>query len=142
MSDDETQFLALVEKAPLTPDEKEELRRLAESGVDEALWRKLDDLIVASVRMRRTVLKEYRESLDVEVERVTARHEEQLRLVDARMKQDLEAAGDDDDARDRLWDEYYRTVHEMQERLLDEMRRTSSELLQKAVHQVSRGGTA
>lgn len=141
MDKDETRFMTLVENAPLASGEKEELKRLAEAGVDKALWRRLDDMIVASLESRRLALKEYREALDGEIRRITARHEEEARAIDAKMREDLERAADDGE-RDRLWDGYYSVMHGLQERLLDEMRRAAGSLKQDALRRVSRGGIA
>ena len=141
MSEDEARFLSLVEGAPLASDEKEDLRRLAEAGIDKALWRKLDDMIVVSLEARRLALKEYREALDSEIRRITAKHEEETRAADAKMREDLARAADDGE-RDRLWDGYYSVMHGLQEHLLDEMGRAAGSLKQDALRRVSRDGTA
>ncbi|MEA3249839.1 MAG: hypothetical protein U9Q03_05835 [Patescibacteria group bacterium] len=142
MQKDQIQFLDLVERVPLTPEEKTELKRLAGAGVDKASWRKLDDMIVASLKSRRLTLRGYREALDAETRRIMTKHEDGVRAVDIKLKEDLERADEDDAERDRLWAEYYKEVYGMQEQLLDEMKQTSAILKQKAFSRVLRGGAA
>lgn len=142
MDDELAQFLAMVERAPLTQEEKEEMSRAAENGVDKTLWRRLDDMIVASLEMRKVVLREYREALDAETKRVTEEHESQVAVLDAKLRSDIESAGEDGAECDRIWAGYYAAVHALQGKLLDDLRESAAALKRQAVTRVSRGGTA
>ncbi|MFH1047254.1 MAG: hypothetical protein V1738_03025 [Patescibacteria group bacterium] len=140
MQEDTGQFLNAVARAPLTSDERAELERLVAHGVTDEAWRRFDDLLVAALETRREAFKDYRAKMDEEVARYTEAYENEKRVIDQQMREDLANCNElESDQRKQLWDAYYVRIAELQNRVLDNMKKTSQTVLQHVVATVSDG---
>lgn len=134
-------FRRIVERSYLSAEDKAGLLARAEAeGVTDALWRRLDDLLVGAIETRERAYSDYREQLDAEIVRYTEEYESEKRLIDQEMRRQLESLTEGDDAaRDRLWDSYYQRIAALQRRLLEEVKGSSKTLLQATVTQALAG---
>jgi t-SNARE complex subunit (syntaxin) len=134
MEDEKKRFMRLVNESYLEDSEKDSLLAAAKDGVNQELWKRLGDLLMAALETRRANYRDFRSQLDTEVAKYTAVYEKEKRVLDERMRQRLQELDENDsEARDRLWDEYYSDIHALQGRLLDEVRKTSKTVLRSTV---------
>lgn len=112
--------MELVNVSFLSDSDKETLGRLAADGVDDAVWKKFDDLLLAVVEEGRQLESGQKGRYDAEVAYDVENYRNRKHELDRNLSADIrqvEKTGDN--AVSQLWDEYYKGIAELQQRLLE-----------------------
>jgi len=125
-------FLTAVDRSFLTEDEKTEMRRAAGRGVDQQLWNRFNDLLIASIVRTQGEQREYVQTLDSEIDRYTVEYEREKTVLDQRFRDELTRTADGP-VKKRKWGDYERRIRELQARFVKKVRDTSTSVLHDVI---------
>lgn len=130
-------FNQVVERSDLTAEHKQELMSLADAGLTQAVWTRLNDRLIDDLTDRNSAHQQAVEKLDAEVARYTADYEQEKSVLDRQMYDELKTCQDDESKRQKLWADYRQKITALQKRAVTEVKKTSGTMLQQVVMTVT-----
>ena len=125
-------FLTAVDQSFLTEGEKAELRSAAAVGVDQELWNRFNDQLIASIVRSQADQRRFVQNLDSEIDRYTVEYEKEKSVLDRRFRDELSRVSDRS-VKKKKWGVYERQIRELQSRFVKEVRATSTSILHDVI---------
>jgi hypothetical protein len=130
-------FNQVVDRSDLTAEHKQELKSLADAGLTQAVWTRLNDLLIDDLTARNEARQQATDQLDAEVARYTADYEQEKSVLDREMYEELKTCQADEAKRNRLWADYRKKIEALQRHAVTEVKKTSGTILQQVVMAVA-----
>ena len=127
-------FIDAVDRSFLSAADKKALKAGAERGVDQALWSRFNDLLIAWLVKNQARQNETNAHLDEEINRYTGEYEKEKTKLDQEYRPALEEAirrGESSDS--GTWAEYQQKIRSLQSRLVKDVKGTSATVLREVV---------
>ena len=102
---------------------------MAGKQVDENARKAFNERLIKELARIEVMQKRSSEKVDEEINRFTAEYEQEKTRIDGAFRKTLDAAGEDEKAKELLWSQYRATIGALQARLIAEMRRESTTVL-------------
>ena len=127
-------FTEAVDQSFLSAADKNTLKAEAERGVDQALWSRFNDLLIAWLVENQARQRKTNEHLDEEINRYTGAYEKEKTKIDQEYRPALEEATRRGESSDSgTWAEYRQKIRSLQSRLLKDVKGTSATVLREVV---------
>ncbi len=125
-------FLTAVEQSFLSREEKEALRQAAGRGIDQKLWSRFNDQLIAAIVRSQADQRRFSQALDSEIDRYTAEYEKEKSVLDRRFREELSRVADAA-SKKKKWGSYERQIRQLQSRFVKEVRDTSTTVLHDVI---------
>jgi len=125
-------FLTAVDQSFLTEEEKAELRAAAGDGVDQELWNRFNDQLIAAIVRSQSDQRRYVQNLDSEIDRYTVEYEKEKSALDRRFRAELSKISDGT-VKKKKWGVYERQIQALQSRFVKEVKATSTSILHDVI---------